>query len=156
MADVANEAILLLFDSIAQSNQVTPIPASPAPILTLHSLDLNTHSQIEANIILIVDRVQETSSRNNVMNRAPLETNIMQKQQQPQFTPLSSSMNFALPAQINAPNRARQLSQTTMKCHAVLSNNQIDRKLSMPGTVQPIQYHSSTNFLGTRQGSAGL
>ena len=103
MADVANELSLHLSGSIAQSNQaIVPRPSS-TQTLNSHSY-LNTHGQIEANINLPVYEPQERSSRTNVTNNAHIANNIMQEQQQPQYTPPSPPINFGMPTQLNAPN----------------------------------------------------
>ena len=84
MTNVANEPSLHFSGSIAQSNQAivsTHFPNS-------HS-NLNTHGQVEANISLPVREPQEPSSRNKVTNDAHNANNLMQEQQQPQYTPPS-------------------------------------------------------------------
>ena len=112
MADVANEPSLHFSGSIAQSNQAIVQRPSSTQLPNSHS-NFNTHGQVEANINLTVHEPQEPSSRTNVTNDAHV-ANIMQEQQQPQYTPLSPPVNFGMPTQLNAPNTARQLSQATM------------------------------------------
>ena len=114
MADVASELSLLFSGSINQSNQaIVPRSASTQPLNSRSNL--NTHGQAEANISLPVHEPQKPSSRTNVTNNAHIPNNIMQEQQQqPQYTPPSPPKKFGMPTQLNAPNKARQLSQATM------------------------------------------
>ena len=105
-----------------QTNRVcTFLVPSPNPTKQLSDvLQLNfqtyTRSSIhKANINLHVHEPQELSSRNNVTNDANKANNIMQEQQQPEYTPPSPPISFGMPAQLNAPNTARQLPQATMQ-----------------------------------------
>ena len=129
MADVANEPSLHFSGSIAQSNQAIVQRPSSAQLPNSH-FNLNTHGQVEANINL---PVQEPSSRTNVTNDAHV-ANIMQEQQQPQYTP-PSPINFGMPTQLNAPNTARQLSQATMHFDGLQLDHQFPRRSSMPGQL---------------------
>ena len=131
MADLVNEPSLHFTGSIAQSNlTIVPCPSSTQP-LNSHS-NLNTHGQIEANINLPVHEPPAPSSRTNVTNNAHI-VNIMQEQQQPQFTPPSQPINFGMPTQLNAPNTARKLSQATMHFDGLQLDHQFPRRSSMPG-----------------------
>ena len=57
----------------------------------------------------------------------------MQEQRQPQYTPPSPPINFGMPTHLNAPDTARQLSQTTMHFDRLTLNRQFPRRLSMLG-----------------------
>ena len=144
MADVANEQSLHFSGSIAQSNQAIVQRPSSTQLPNSHS-NLNTHGQVEANINLPVHEPQEpSSSRNNVTNEAHNANNIMQEQQQPQYTPPSPPINFGMPTQLNAPNTARQLSQATMQFDGLQLDHQFPRRSSMPGQlnlVSPPHHH---------------
>ena len=108
IADVLNEPILLISGSISQSNQaIAPRPSSFQP-LNSHS-NLNTHGQVETNINLSVQRPEDSSIRTNVTNNAHI-ANIIQEQQQLQYTPPSPPINIGMPEQLNDPNTTRQLS----------------------------------------------
>ena len=131
MADVANESSLHFPGSIAQSNQAIVSRPSSTHLPNSGS-NLNTHVQVEANIILHVNEPQEPSSRNNVTNDAHNANNIMQEQQQPEYTPPSPPINFGMPTQLNAPNTARQLSQATMHFDCLQLYHQFPRRSSMP------------------------
>ena len=133
MADVANEPSLHFSGSIAQSNQAIVQRPSSTQLPNSHS-NFNTHGQVEANINLPVHEPQEPSSRNNVTNEAHNANNIMQEQQQPQYTP-PSPMNFGMPTQLNAPNTARQLSQATMHFDGLQLDHQFPRRSSMLGQL---------------------
>ena len=113
MADVANEPSVHFSGSIAQSNPAIVQRPSSAQLPNSH-FNLNTHGQVETNINLPVHEPQEPSSRTNVTNDAHVANNIMQEQRQPQYTPPSPPINFGMPTQLNAPNTAQQLSQSTM------------------------------------------
>ena len=141
MADVANEPSLHFSGSIAQSNQAIVQRPSSAQLPNSH-FNLNTHSQVEANINL---PVQEPSSRNNVTNDAHVANNIMQEQQQPQYTP-PSPINFGVPTQLNAPNTARQLSQATMHFNGLQLDHQFPRRSSMPGQLNLVSPPHSPPF----------
>ena len=79
MLDVANYSSLLFSGSIAQSSQaIFPRLSSTQP-LNSHS-NLNTPSQVEANINLSVQKPKELGSRTNVINNALIQNNIMQEQ----------------------------------------------------------------------------
>ena len=134
MADDANEPSLHFSGSIAQSNQAIVQRPSSTQIPNSHS-NLDTHGQVEANINLPVHEPQEPSSRNNVTNEARNANNIMQEQQQPQYTPPSPPINFGMPSQLNAPNTARQLSQATMHFDGLQLDHQFLRRSSMPGQL---------------------
>ena len=97
--------------------------------------NLSTHGQVEANINLPVHEPQELSSRNNVTNDAHNANNIMQEQQQPQYTLPSPPINFGMSTQLNAPNTARQLSQAKMHFDGVQLDHQLPRRSSMPGEL---------------------
>ena len=127
MADVANEPSLHFSGSIAQSNQAIVLRPSSAQLPNSH-FNLNTHGQVEANINLLV---HEPSSRTNVTNDAHVANNIMQEEEQPQYTP-PSPINFGMPTQLNAPNTARQLSQATMHFGGLQLDHQFPRRSSMP------------------------
>ena len=71
---------LQLSGSIAQPNKAYAIRASSAQPLNSLPLDLNTYSQVEANISLTANRPEETTNKNLVIHKAPLETNINQEQ----------------------------------------------------------------------------
>ena len=133
MADVANEPSLHFSGSIAQSNQAIVQRPSSTQLPNSHS-NFNTHGQVEANIKLPVHEPQEPSSRTNVTNDAHVANNIMQEQQQPQYTP-PSPINFGMPTQLNAPNTARQLSQATMHFDGLQLDHQFPRRSSMPGQL---------------------
>ena len=60
---------------------------------------------------------------------------IMQHQQQPYYSLPSSPKKFGKPAQSNAPNTARQLSQVTMHFEGLQLDHKNLRKLSMPGQL---------------------
>ena len=130
MADVANEPSLHFSGSIAQSNQAIVQRPSSAHLPNSH-FNLNTHGQVEANINL---PAHDPSSRTNVTNEAHNANNIMQEQQQPQYTP-PSPINFGMPTQLNAPNTARQLSQATMHFDGLQLDHQFPRRSSMPGQL---------------------
>ena len=84
-AYIANEQGLHFSGSIAQSSQtIVPRPSSTQPPNS-HS-NSNTNGQDETNIELPVHEPQEPSSRTNVTNNAHVANNIMQQQQQPQYT----------------------------------------------------------------------
>ena len=109
MADVANEPSLHFSGSIAQSNQAIVQRPSSTQLPNSHS-NFNTHGQVEANINLPVHGPQEPSSRTNVTNDAHVANNIMQEQQQPQYTPPSLQLNLVSPSRplplntlVNAP-----------------------------------------------------
>ena len=133
MADVANEPSLHFSGSIAQSNQAIVQRPSLTQLPNSHS-NFNTHGQVEANINLPVHEPQEPSSRNNVANEAHNANNIMQEQQQPQYTP-PSPINFGMPTQLNTPNTARQLSQATMHFDGLQLDHQFPRRSSLPGQL---------------------
>ena len=133
MADVANEPSLHFSGSIAQSNQAIVQQSSSTQLPNSHS-NLNTHGQVEANINLPDLELQETNSRNNVINDAHNANNILQEQQQLQYTPPSPPIIFGMPTQLNAPNTARQLSQATMHFDG-LQLDQFPLRLSMPGQL---------------------
>ena len=134
MADVANEPSLHFSGSIAQSNQAIVQRPSSTQLPNSHS-NLNTHSQVEVNINLPVHEPQEPSSRNNVTNEAHNANNIMQEQQQPQYTPPSPPINIGMTTQLNAPNTARQLSQATMHFDWLQLDHQFPPRSSMPGQL---------------------
>ena len=104
MADDANEPSFHFYGSIAQSNQaIVQRPSTQHP----NSLsNLCTHGQVEASINLPVHKPQEPSRKNNVTNDAHNANNIMQEQQQPQYTLPSPPINFGMSTQLNAPNTA--------------------------------------------------
>ena len=137
MADVANEPSLHFSGSIAQSNQAIVQRPSSTQLPNSHS-NFNTHGQVEANINLPVHEPQEPSSRNNVTNEADNAKNIMQEQQQPQYTPPSPPVNFGTPTQLNAPNTARQLSQATMHFDGLQLDHQFPRRSSMVGQLNSV------------------
>ena len=134
MADVANEPSLHFSGSIAQSNQAIVQLPSSAKLPNSH-FNLYTHGQVEANINLPVHEPQEPSSRTNVTNDAHVANNIMQEQQQPQYTPPSPPVNFGMQTELNAPNTARQLSQATMHFDGLQLDHQFQRRSSMPGQL---------------------
>ena len=134
MADVANEPSLHFSGSIAQPNQAIVQRPSSAQLPNSH-FNLNTHGQVEANINLPVHEPQEPSSRTNVTNDAHVANNIMQEQQQPQYTPPSPPVNFGMPTQLNAPNTARQPSQATMHFDGLQLDHEFPRRSSMPGQL---------------------
>ena len=134
MADVANEPSLHFSGSIAQSNQAIVQRPFSTQLPNSHS-NFNTHGQVEANINLPVHEPQEPSSRTNVTNDAHVANNIMQEQQQPQYTPPPSPINFGMPTQLNAPNTARQLTQATMRFDGLQLDHQFPRRSSMPGQL---------------------
>ena len=142
MADVANEPSLHFSGSIAQSNQAIDQRHCSTQLPNSHS-NFNTHGQVEANINLPVHEPQEPSSRNNVTNEAHNANNIMQEQQQPQYTP-PSAINFGMPTQLNAPNTARQLSQATMHFDGLQLDHQFPRRSSMPGQLNLVSPPRST------------
>ena len=133
MADVANEPSLHFSGSIAQSNQAIVQRPSSTQLPNSHS-NFNTHGQVEANINLPVHEPQEPNSRTNLTNDAHVANNIMQEQEQPQYTP-PSPINFGMPTQLNAPNTARQLSQATMHFDGLQLDHQFPRRSSMPGQL---------------------
>ena len=134
MADVAIEPSLHFSGSIAQSNQAIVQQPSSTQLPSSH-YNFNTHGQVEANINLPVHEPQEPSSRTNVTNDAYVANNIMQEQQQPQYTPPSPPVNFGMPTQLNASNTARQLSQATMRFDGLKLDNQFPRRSNMPGQL---------------------
>ena len=134
MADVANEPSLHFSGFIAQSKQAIVQRPSSIQLPNSHS-NFNTHGQVEVNINLPVHEPQEPSSRTNVTNDAHVANNIMQEQQQPQYTPPSPPVNFGMPTQLNAPNTARQLSQATMHFDGLQLDHQFPRRSSMPGQL---------------------
>ena len=134
MADVANKPSLHFSGSIAQPNQAIVQRPSSAQLPNSH-FNLNTHGQVGANINLPVHEPQEPISRTNVTNDAHVANNIMQEQQQPQYTPPSPPVNFGMPTQLNAPNTARQLSQATMHFDGLQLDHQFPRRSSMPGQL---------------------
>ena len=134
MADVANEPSLHFSGSIVQSNQAIVQRSSSTQLTNSHS-NFNTHGQVEAKINLSVHEPQEASSRTNVTNDAHVANNIMQEQQQPQYTPPSPPVNFGMQTQLNAPNTARQLSQATMHFDSLQLDHKFPRRSSMPGQL---------------------
>ena len=72
------------------------------------------------------------SRKNQVTNNAHVANDIMEEQQQPQYTPPSPPTNFGMPTQLNAPNTTRQLSQATTHCDGLQLDHQFPRRLSMP------------------------
>ena len=130
MADVSNQPSLYFSGSIAQYNQAILSRFSTNQPLNSHS-KLNTNGQVEANINLPVHEPREPSSRTNVTNDAHKANNIMQEQQQPQFTPPSPPTNFGMPTQLNTPNAARQLSQATMHFDGLQLDQKFPRRSSM-------------------------
>ena len=108
IADFANELSVHVSDSIAQSNKAPAIRASSAEILNLHLFDLNKHGQVGGYFNITVKRSEDAGNRNLVIHNAHVETNIIQRQQQPQITPPSPPVNFGMPAQINARNTAER------------------------------------------------
>ena len=134
MADVANEPSLHFSGSIAQSNQAIVQRPSSTQLPNSHS-NFNTHGQVEANINLPVHEPQQPSRRTNVTKDAHVANNIMQEQQQPQYTPPSPPVNFGMQTQLNAPNTARQLSQATMHFDGLQLDHQFPRRSSMPGQL---------------------
>ena len=134
MADVANEPSLHFSGSIAQYNQAIVLRPSSTHLPNSHS-NFNTHGQVEANINLPVHEPQEPSSRTNVTNDTHVANNIMQEQQQPQYTPPSPPVNFGMQTQLNAPNTARQLSQATMHFDGLQLDHQFPRRVSKPGQL---------------------
>ena len=141
MADVANEPSLHFSGSLAQFNPAIVQRHSSTQLPNSHS-NLNTHGQVEANINLPVLEPQEPSSRNNVTNEAHNANNIIQEQQQPQYTPPSSPINFGMSTQLNAPNTARQLSQATMHSDGLKLDHQFPRRSSMPGQLYLFNLYS--------------
>ena len=131
MANVANEPSLHFSGSIAQFNQAIFQQPFSTQLPNSHS-NFKTHGQVEANINLPVHEPQEPISRNNVTNEAHNANNIMQEQQQPQYTPASPPVNYGMPTQLNAPNTARQLSQATMHFDGLQLDHQFPRRSSMP------------------------
>ena len=143
MADVAEEPSLLFSGSIAQSDQAI-VQRVSTQLPNSHS-NLNTRGQVEANINLPVHEPQEPSSKNNITNDAHNANNIIQEQQQPQYTPPSPPINFGMPTQLNAPNTARQLSQATMHFDGLQLDHQFPRRSSMPGQLNLVSPpHSPT------------
>ena len=134
MADVANEPSLHFSGSIVQSNQAIVQRPSSTQLPNSHS-NFNTHGQVEAHINLPVHETQEPSIRTNVTNDAHVANNIMQEQQQPQYTPPSPPVNFGIPTQLNAPNRARKLSQATMHVDGLQLDHRFPRRSSLPGQL---------------------
>ena len=132
MADVANEPSLHFSDSIAKSNRAIVYRPSSTQLPNSH-FNLNTRGQVDANINLLVHEPQEPSSRTNVTNDAYVANNIMQVQRQPQYTPPTPPKNFGMPTQLNAPNKARQMSQATMHFDGLELDHQFPRRSSMPG-----------------------
>ena len=131
MADVANEPSLHLSGSIDQPNQaIVPRPSSTQP---LNSHSNHTYVQVEANINPPLHEPQEARSKTNVTNNAHIANNIMQEQQQPQYTPLSPPINFGMPTQLKAPNTARQFFQATNHFDGLQLDHQFPRKSNMPG-----------------------
>ena len=143
MADVANEPSLQFSGSIAHSDQAIVQRPSSTQLPNSHS-NFNTHGQVEANINLPVHELQEPSSRTNVTNDAHAANNIMQEQQQPQYTPPSPPVDFGMPTQLNAPNTALQLSQATMHFDGLQLDHQFTRRSSMPGQLNLVSPPSST------------
>ena len=134
MADVANESSLHFSGSIAQSNQeIFPRPSSTQPINS-HS-NLNTHGQVEPNVNLPVHKPHEPSRRTNVTNNAHVANSIMQEERRPHYTPPSPPINFGMPTQLNAPNKALQMSQATMHFDGLQLDHQLPRRSSMPGQL---------------------
>ena len=129
-----NEPSLHFSGSIAQSNQAIVQRPSSTQLPNSHS-NFNTHGQVEANINLPVHEPQEPSSRTNVTNDAHVANNIMQEQQQPQYTPPSPPVNFGMPTQLNAPNTARHLSQATMPFDGLQLDHKYPCRSSMPGQL---------------------
>ena len=134
MADVENEPSLHFSGSIVQSNQAIVQRPFSTQLPNSHS-NFNTHGQVEANNNLPVHETQEPSIRTNVTNDAHVANNILQEQQQPQYTPPSPPVNFGMPTQPNAPNTARQLSQATMHFDGLELDHQFPRRSSMPGQL---------------------
>ena len=147
-ADVANEPSLHFSGSIAQSNQAIVSRPFSTHFPNSHS-NLNTQGQVEANINLPIHEPQEPSSRNIVTNNAHNANNIMQEQKQPQYIPPSPPINFGMPTQLNAPNTAQQLSQSTMHFDGLQLDHHFPRRSSMP-TVEFSQPSTLTTFKYTR------
>ena len=126
-----NRVCIILFPSF---NQTDPLlfPLLQLNLLT-HHFDANTHGQVEANTKLTVNGLNETGNLIFVIQNAPRETNTIQEQQQPKYTPQSPVINFAMPAQLHAPITARQLSQAILRFDSLHLGDQLVRSLSMPG-----------------------
>ena len=87
MADAANEPSLHFSGSIAQSNQaIAPRLSSAQPPNS--NCNPYTNGQVEANIKLPVHEPEDPNG-NNITNNAHIAHNIIQEQQQPQYTPPS-------------------------------------------------------------------
>ena len=134
LADLAKEPSLHFYCSNAQSKQTIVSRHSSTQLPNSHS-NLNIPGQVEAKINLPVHEPQEPSSGTNVTNDAHNANSIMQEQQQPQFTPQSPPTNFAMLTQLNTPNTARQLSQSTMHFDGLQLNHQFYRRSSMLGQL---------------------
>ena len=133
LADAANDPNLHFSGSIDQSNQtIAPRPSSAQPLNS--NSNLHKNGQVEANINFPVHE-PEDPSRTNVTNNAHNANKFMPAQQQPQYTPPSPPKNFSMPAQLNAPNTARQLSQATMHFDGLQLDHQFARRSSMPGQL---------------------
>ena len=83
----------------------------------------------------MVHELQEPSSGINVTNKAHNANNIMQEQQQPQYTPPSPPINFVVPTQLNAPNTALQLSQAAMHFDGLKLDHLFPRRSRMQGQM---------------------
>ena len=82
-------------------------------------------------------------SRSHVTNNTHIAYNIMQEQQQSQYRPPSPPINFGMPAQLNTPNTARQLSQATMHFDGLQLDHQFPRRSSMLGQLNLVSPHRS-------------
>ena len=148
MADVANKPSLHFSGSITQSNQAIVQRPSSTQLTNSHS-NFNTNGQVEANINLPVHEPQEPSSRNNVTNEAHNANNIMQEQQQPQYTPPS-------PCQLNYANSTKRPkhSPTTVSSNNALRwftvRSSIPAQVEHAGTVEFSQSSALTTFKYTR------
>ena len=80
-----------------------------------------------------VNTPEETNNRNIAISNAPLETDIIQKQQQSQKIPLSTPMNIGRPAQLNATDTVRQLSLANMHFDCLQLDVHLARRSSMSG-----------------------
>ena len=133
MADVANEPSLHFSGSVAQSKQAIVSCPSSTQLPNSHS-NLNKLGQVEANINLPVHEPYKPS-RNNVTNDAH-NANKTMLEQQPQATPPSPPINFGIPTQLNAKNKAQQLSQATCNFDGSQLYYQYPRRLSMSGQLK--------------------
>ena len=115
-ADVASKPSLHLSRCIAQPSQANVPRPSSTQHLNSHSKH-NTDGQAEANTNIPVQEPQEPSRRTNLTKNAHFAKNIMQEQQQPQYTPPSAPKNFGLLTHLDAQTHPEKFLK--QKCSSI-------------------------------------